>query len=401
MILNETPIRTSKNFLANEIELKDFEVPQNIDKFLNRTIYINSEKKTLLVSESIEDSERLNDLYEDGKILVSEITKDDFKVKYGVGKELTSISKEKVNQPLRILAKEDSNNSQVNIEFLFDEENNNLQDNIEIYAEKNSSINVVINYIPKAINDEFSEAHANINDGENVPLKSIKDSNEIYYHNGIIKVCALENSDVNITIINLLNNSSNNFISMENKLLENAKLNYTIVDFGGKNSITNYYSNLYGKYADNSLNTIYLGNEEQNFDLNYIAHCVGQKTNVNIEVQGALNDTATKHFKGTIDFKKGCKKAIGNENENCLLLSDKAKSLALPMLLCSEEDVEGNHSSSSGRADAKELFYLMSRGFSEKDAMKLLVRARFNKILENIFDTELKLLILSEIESKL
>ena len=111
-----------------------------------------------------------------------------------------------------------------------------------------------------------------------------------------------------------------------------------------------------------------------------------------------IKDNARKHFKGTIDFKKGCEKATGNENEACMLLSDTAKSLALPMLLCSEEDVEGNHSSSSGKANDKELFYIMSRGFDKKSAMKLLVRARFNNILENIKQENLKEEILQEMD---
>ena len=41
-----------------------------------------------------------------------------------------------------------------------------------------------------------------------------------------------------------------------------------------------------------------------------------------------------------------------------MLLSDKAKSKALPMLLCTEEDVEGNHSTATGKLDEKELFYI-------------------------------------------
>ena len=41
-----------------------------------------------------------------------------------------------------------------------------------------------------------------------------------------------------------------------------------------------------------------------------------------------------------------------------MLLSDKAKSIALPMLLCTEEDVEGNHSTASGKVDEKQLFTL-------------------------------------------
>ncbi len=198
-----------------------------------------------------------------------------------------------------------------------------------------------------------------------------------------------------------MNTKSNNFLAIENNFEENAKVNYTIVDFGGKHSITNYYSNLQGDGCDNQLNTIYLGKENQIFDLNYIGELRGKKSNIDIEVQGALKDTSKKHFKGTIDFKKGCKKATGNENEACMLLSDTAKSIALPMLLCSEEEVEGNHSSSAGKIGEKELFYIMSRGFELKEAMKLMVRARFNQILEKIENEELKNQIIDEIEERI
>ena len=198
-----------------------------------------------------------------------------------------------------------------------------------------------------------------------------------------------------------MDEKSNNFIAIQNTLETNAKVNYTIVDFGGANSITNYYSNIIGENSDNKLNTIYIGKEKQVFDLNYIAELRGEKSNIDIEVQGVLKDKAKKHFKGTIDFKKGCKKATGNENESCMLLSDTAKSIALPMLLCSEEDVKGNHSSSAGKIGEKELFYIMSRGFEQKEAMKLMVRAKFNKILDNIKNKELKQEILDEIDIRL
>ena len=161
------------------------------------------------------------------------------------------------------------------------------------------------------------------------------------------------------------------------------------------------YSNLIGDEANNTINAIYLGKNEELIDINYIGELRGQKSNIKIEVQGALKDKARKHFKGTIDFKKGCKKATGDENENCMLLSDKAKSLALPMLLCSEEDVEGNHSTSSGKVGEKELFYIMSRGFSQRDAIKLLVRAKFNSIIETIKDRGIKAFILKEIDERL
>ena len=122
---------------------------------------------------------------------------------------------------------------------------------------------------------------------------------------------------------------------------------------------------------------------------------------MNMELQGALKDESKKNFKGTIDFKKGSKKAKGTENEACMLLSDKAKSLALPMLLCTEEDVDGEHSTSSGKADEKELFYIMSRGLSRNEAIKLIVKAKFYDLIEKVNDEKLKQEVIEEIDRRL
>ena len=67
-----------------------------------------------------------------------------------------------------------------------------------------------------------------------------------------------------------MNKNSNNFEAYENIIESNASVNYTIIDIGGKNSITNYYSNILGEKAKNDLKTIYLGAENNIKDLNYI-----------------------------------------------------------------------------------------------------------------------------------
>ena len=347
--LNETPVRTAKNFKINNIKLDDNIIPRNVRSFEN--VDIINESSNIIIDNNVKFT----------------------KLNYGLGKDLENLNIQ-ANQNINIEINSKTNKN-VYVNFEFDEDNLNLLDNIIITANENAKATVIIKY----------KSEANIK----------------AFHNGIIRVNAIKNSNIKVILVNLLNNESNNFIAIENTLQENAKVNYCIVDFGGKNSITNYYSNLIGNNSDNRLNTIYLGKDNQTFDLNYIGELRGEKSNINIEVQGALKDNAKKHFKGTIDFKKGCKKAVGNENEACMLLSENAKSLALPMLLCSEEDVEGNHSTSSGKIGEKELFYIMSRGFELKDAMKLLVRAKFNKILENIKDEELKEDILQEIDKRL
>lgn len=349
--LNETPVRTAKNFRINNIKLENVEVPEVIPVFENVTI-----------------------IGDTSKIDIDSNT--DTNLVYGLSEELTNQVKHGANQKIKLNINSNQNEkSEAEIDFNFDNENDVLIDNIEIIANENTKSTVIIKYTSNQENEN--------------------------YHNGIIKAKVEKNAELNIVLVNLMNTKSNNFLAIENDFEENAKINYTIVDFGGKHSITNYYSNLQGDNCDNQLNTIYLGKENQVFDLNYIGELRGKKSNIDIEVQGALKDTSKKHFKGTIDFKKGCKKATGNENEACMLLSDTAKSIALPMLLCSEEEVEGNHSSSAGKIGEKELFYIMSRGFELKEAMKLMVRARFNQILEKIENEELREEILQEIDKRL
>ena len=342
--VNDTPVRTARNFKINNIEV-ELDLPEKIAEFKN--VEIINDKSTI-------DSEVSN-----------------LPLTYGNGKILEELNYETANSKIRI---QTSNKKEdIRIRYNFDDNNLNLINQIEIIA--NGDTNVIIEYKSQ--------------------------TSQKCLHNGIIRTIANENAKLNVTIVNLLNENSDNFEAIENRLEKNSKVNYTIIDIGGKTSVSNYYSNIIGENADNDLKSIYLGIGEQRKDINYIAELRGPKTNIDIDVQGALKDSAKKNFKGTIDFKKGSKKAKGNENEYCMLLSDKAKSIALPMLLCTEEDVEGNHSTASGKVDEKQLFYIMTRGISYKEAVKLIVKSKFNKIIERISDEELKDEILSEIDKRL
>lgn len=346
MKLNETPVRTCRNYNINNIDF-DEKLISKASKFNNLKILKETEKDEVITDFDFED----------------------FDIKYGTG-----LTCKNSNQNIRININSKTD-KEIKLEFDFDEKNLNLIDNIEIVAKENTVSNIYIVYRQRNSSKAF--------------------------HNGLIRVFLNESSKATVTIINLLSSESSNILAIDGKLENNSKLKYNIIDFGGKTSITNLYSNLKGKESENLVNSIYLGSNDEKIDINYIAECYGEKSKINIDVQGVLKDEAKKSFKGTIDFKKGCKKASGNESENCMLLSDRAKSIALPMLLCSEEEVEGNHSSSSGKASEKEVFYIMTRGFDKKSAEKLLVRAKFNNILDGISDKEIKGEILYEIDKKL
>ena len=344
IVINETPVRTSNNFAINNIKLKNVEIPSDTTTFRNVDII----SKNSIIEENLQ---------------IPRFT-------YGLGEILEENISKNENNRIRLIIKDKDS---VDITYNFNIGNTELINYIEIIA--NDDADIIIKY-----KSEIEAAN---------------------FNNSKIKLIAKKEVKVNVTIVNLLNDESNNFLAIENDIYENSDVRYTIVDLGAKKSVCNCFANVLGKESNYTLKTIYLGIDNQIKDINYIAELKGENTNVDIDVQGALKDYAKKNFKGTIDFKKGAKKSKGNETEYCMLLSENARAIALPMLLCTEDDVEGNHATASGEVDKAQLFYIMSRGFNKKEAIKLMVRARFENILNGINNENIKKDIIEQIDRRL
>lgn len=130
----------------------------------------------------------------------------------------------------------------------------------------------------------------------------------------------------------------------------------------------------------------YFGRREQMFDMNYAAIHRGKKSQSLMKADGILKDASSKLFRQTIDFKKGASGAQGDEREEVLLLSDDAVNRSIPLILCGEEDVKGNHGATVGRLDEDLMFYLCSRGMSETDVCNMIARARMDALCRKIGD---------------
>lgn len=157
---------------------------------------------------------------------------------------------------------------------------------------------------------------------------------------------------------------------------DNAQVYFTQLELGGKHIDSGLHVNLYGYQSDFKSNVAYMCQNEQFLDMNHIVYHYGKKTTCNMFVNGTVKDNGKKTYRGTIDLKKGCCGAKGNEMEETLILSPKTVNKSLPVILCDEEDVEGEHGATIGRLSSDILFYMQSRGISEKEAEKLMSHAK-------------------------
>lgn len=340
-ILNKLPVKTTNNFKVNDLKI-DLDIPE-----------ITGMKK---FSISNNDSLDIN----------QDITED--KLVSKIGLEFSKYLSVDITIPKNIRI-----NDSVILEYEFSNDDV-LIDKINFNYEENSSCNFIIIY------------------------KSV--DNNKHFHHLLSRINSNINSKGSITYINLLNDISDNFIAIENDSLISSTISNNIIDIGSNIKVNNVYSNVYNN-ATNYLNNIYLGSNNNIIDMNYYLNNIGENSKNIMRVEGAINDNTKKVFRGTIDFIEGCKNSIGDENENCVLLSDNVISRSLPQMLCHEEDVVGSHGVSSGKVDEDKLFYIMTHGYSRKDAEKLIVMANFSKILSNISDNKIRDEIINIIEDRI
>lgn len=167
-----------------------------------------------------------------------------------------------------------------------------------------------------------------------------------------------------------------------------AKIQITQLVLGGKDTYLGNYTALSGNQSDLETDIGYLAGGDSRVDMNLVAYHTGKKTNSRMDSAGVLRDRATKIFRGTIDFRKGCAGSVGNEKEDVLLLDETVVNQTIPLILCNEEDVEGNHGATIGKLDEELLFYLESRGIAEEDVYAMMAKARINAMCSRISDEE-------------
>lgn len=145
----------------------------------------------------------------------------------------------------------------------------------------------------------------------------------------------------------------------------------------------------------------YLGQAKQQRDIGLVVDHYGRETKSEIHAGGALRDAAEKTFRGTIDFKRGASGSVGSELETVLMLGEDAVNKTVPVILCAEEDVVGEHGASIGALDEETLFYFESRGIGRAQAEELLARAAIERLARRAGDEEMAQAILDALEEEL
>lgn len=284
------------------------------------------------------------------------------------------------------------------------------ESNLSANVRKNIEIDREIEK-PIFINFDLSENNPHLVDILNITMKENSKAkiyiiyngidNNYTYHNGYIKVIGEKNSNLDIFVLQTLNTNSENFFGMDIDVFDNATVNYYGVEFGGFANVTSVYSNLKGYKANSLLQPIYLSDKDRKTDYEYSLNFDAKECIADIDARGVTKDSAVKVFRGNLIFERYSSKSEGSESEFSILLDKTVNAHSIPTLFCDEDDVIGAHSASIGRIDQDKLLYLMSRGFTEKNAKKLVVESSFGPVFDAIDNEEIVSKLKGILESRL
>jgi Fe-S cluster assembly protein SufD len=146
---------------------------------------------------------------------------------------------------------------------------------------------------------------------------------------------------------------------------------------------------------------LYFINGSTHIDNHTIVDNLKPNCTTNELYKGVINGGASGVFNGKIFVRPLAQKTNAYQSNKNILLSEEATMNSKPQLEIFADDVRCSHGCTVGRLDEEALFYLRSRGLSEKKAKALLVRAFAEDILEHVKSGSIRALVEELISEKL
>lgn len=162
---------------------------------------------------------------------------------------------------------------------------------------------------------------------------------------------------------------------------EGARVDVRQFFLGAQTTAAGLSCSLDGADARFDLTCRYLGKDDERLDINHVVRMRGKRGRANVSESGVLDGRARKALRATIDLIHGSSGSEGAELESVLVLSDDVTNKTMPVILCDEDDVAGNHGATIGSVGQDQIHYLADRGLSEPEAEALYVRALFDEAL--------------------
>ena len=160
-----------------------------------------------------------------------------------------------------------------------------------------------------------------------------------------------------------------------------ASFSSLTMDLGGALARNKLSVKLQGEFAQSHLRGLYVASGGQHTDNQIVVDHASPKTTSRQLFRGILDDRAKAVFHGSVIVQKGADGSDATQEDRNLLLSPSTEVNAKPALWIYADDVKCSHGAASGQLAEESLFYLRSRGLSEREARHMIIEAFLGEVL--------------------
>ncbi|MGN7401167.1 Fe-S cluster assembly protein SufD [Cytobacillus praedii] len=259
--------------------------------------------------------------------------------------------------------------------FIHDNEEAALFNHVIVVAEDNSSVTYVENYV-----------------------STMDTANGVF--NIVTEVLAKANAKVQYGAVDTLAKGLTGYVNRRGIADRDARIEWALGLMNDSNTIYENVTNLIGDGSFGDTKTVVVGRGEQTQNFTTSIVHFGKNTEGYILKHGVMKDAATSIFNGIGKIEHGASKSNAEQESRVLMLSEKARGDANPILLIDEDDVTAGHAASVGRVDPLQLYYLMSRGIPKTEAERLVIHGFLAPVVNALHIEGVKKQLTSVIERK-
>ena len=244
------------------------------------------------------------------------------------------------------------------------------------------------------IADEGSEVHYIV--GCTAPIYTTES-----LHSAVVELIAKKDAKIRYTTIQNWSKDVYNLVTKRAYAYENARVEWVDGNLGSK--LTMKYPGVYmlGRNAHAEVISIAFAGSDQHQDAGAKAVHLAPDTTSRITSKSVSKQSGRTTYRGLLHVAKGATNVKSNVRCDALLLDETSRTDTYPYVEVNEDDATISHEATVGKIGEDQIFYLMSRGFSESDALSLIVGGfiePFTKELPMEYAVELNRLVKLEME---
>lgn len=208
--------------------------------------------------------------------------------------------------------------------------------------------------------------------------------NEINLHAGCVELFVKEGARLRYSTIENWSKNMYNLNTKRAMVHKDAHMEWVSGSFGSRVSMLYPMSVLIGEGASSDFTGITFAGEGQNLDTGAKVAHLAPHTRSTIHTRSISKSGGKTTYRGLVKVSPKAYGAKVSVNCDALMLDDTSESHTYPVMDIRQDDVEIAHEAKIGKISDDAIFYLMSRGLSEEEAVGLIVRGFVDPIAKEL-----------------